>query len=309
MGIHGTIARFLNEMEGVEARTATLDQPSCGLTDGVLDNTDVLIWWAHAAHHKVPDELAVNIRERVNKGMGFIALHSAHLAKPFKLLMGTSCTLRWREGDYERLWCVDPGHPIAEGIPACIDLECRRSASFLHPHPESLVFNGWFRRRAVPLGMLLAAVRCDISSRTKPTRLTITRISSESYATRCAGQPRNRRTVFDCPTHIRSRRWKTRNRTSAGIRFNPKDRIEFSLLFYNMCYTISTYDIGGILMFAAAGLKQHINSFYGIKLLSTRTVIYKRTVRLLLIPQAARELCRTELRRRSTSAPTFRHRE
>jgi trehalose utilization protein len=209
LGIHGTIARFLNEMEGVEARTATLDQPSCGLTDGVLDNTDVLIWWAHAAHHKVPDELAVNIRERVNKGMGFIALHSAHLAKPFKLLMGTSCTLRWREGDYERLWCVDPGHPIAEGIPACIDLECEEMYGefFDIPHPESLVFNGWFSG-----GELFRSGCCwtrgfgrvfyfQPGHETNPTYHNphIQRIICN--AVRWAA-PRNRRTALDCPTHI-----------------------------------------------------------------------------------------------------------
>ena len=99
------------------------------------------------AHREVPDELAQKVREHVNKGMGFIALHSAHLSKPFKLLMGTSCSLRWRDKEYERVWCVNPGHPIAEGIPPFFELEREEMYGefFDIPHPESLVFLGWFR--------------------------------------------------------------------------------------------------------------------------------------------------------------------
>lgn len=145
-GLHGTIAAFLGKEAEFEVRTATLDQPECGLTDEVLDNTDVLIWWAHCKHGDVPDELARNVWERVMKGMGFIALHSAHYSKPFKLLMGTSCSLSWRDGDHELLWCVNPGHPIAEGVPACVELprEEMYGEFFDIPQPESQVFVGWF---------------------------------------------------------------------------------------------------------------------------------------------------------------------
>jgi trehalose utilization protein len=146
-GIHGAIASSLKEMDDVQVHIATLDQPECGLTDEVLDNTDVMIWWGHMAHKKVPDELARKVQEHVNKGMGFIALHSAHLSKPFMFLMGTSCSLRWRDNEYERIWCVNPGHPIAEGIPPCFELESEEMYGefFDIPHPESLVFTGWFR--------------------------------------------------------------------------------------------------------------------------------------------------------------------
>ena len=146
-GIHGTIAEFLNGLDGVEARTATLDQPECGLPDSVLENTDVLIWWGHCAHDQVPDELARKIVEHVNRGMGFIALHSAHMAKPFTRLLGTSCTLRWRDGDFERVWCTAPGHPIAEGLPPVFHLEVEEMYGefFDVPQPETVVFTGWFR--------------------------------------------------------------------------------------------------------------------------------------------------------------------
>ena len=122
LGIHGTLAAYLNTLEGVEARTATLEQPECGLPDEVLNNTDVMIWWGHCGHHLVPDELARKVADRVLGGMGLIVLHSGHYSKPFRLLMGTTCSLRWRDGDFERMWCMNPGHPIAEGVPAWFEL-------------------------------------------------------------------------------------------------------------------------------------------------------------------------------------------
>ena len=99
-GIHGQIKSFLDTQEDIEVRTATLNDPDCGLPPEVLENTDVLIWWGHKAHDEVPDELVERVHDRVLRGMGFIALHSAHFSKPFKRLMGTSCALHWRDGDF-----------------------------------------------------------------------------------------------------------------------------------------------------------------------------------------------------------------
>ena len=48
-GIHAVIAEFL-KCSDISVRTATLDQPECGLTQDVIDDTDVLIWWGHAKH-------------------------------------------------------------------------------------------------------------------------------------------------------------------------------------------------------------------------------------------------------------------
>ena len=122
-GIHKTIADFL-QCEDIQVRTATLDDEECGMTEEVLNDTDVLIWWGHMAHHKVPDEIAFRVRDAVLKGMGFIGLHSAHHSKPFRYLMGTSCNLSWREdGDMERIWTINPAHPIAQGIGRYFELE------------------------------------------------------------------------------------------------------------------------------------------------------------------------------------------
>ncbi len=146
-GIHEAIAAFLGEEADFTVRTATLDDPECGLTQEVLDETDVLLWWGHMAHDRVPDEVAARVQQAVLKGMGFIVLHSGHHSKPFRLLMGTPCNLHWREnGDMERLWVVNPGHPIAQGIGEFFNLEHEETYGevFDVPDPEELVFIGWY---------------------------------------------------------------------------------------------------------------------------------------------------------------------
>ncbi len=147
-GIHGAIAEGLNAVDGVTAGTATLDEPEHGLTDSVLADTDVLIWWGHMAHGQVQDEVVDRVHARVMGGMGLIALHSAHFSKIFKKLMGTSCDLKWREADEkERLWVVRPGHPIVQGIGEYIELEAEEmyGEHFDIPQPDELVFVSWFQ--------------------------------------------------------------------------------------------------------------------------------------------------------------------
>lgn len=143
-GIHGALADALED-EDLEVRTATLDEPNHGLPKEILDATDVLVWWAHIAHDEVPDELVEHVRGRVLGGMGLIVLHSAHFSKIFKILMGTSCDLKWRHDDRERIWTVAPGHPIAEGVGPFIEIEEEMYGEpFDVPPPEELVFVSWF---------------------------------------------------------------------------------------------------------------------------------------------------------------------
>lgn len=145
-GMHNAIKDFL-QSEEIEVKTATLEDEECGLTQEVLDNTDVLLWWGHMAHNKVPDEVAMRVRDAVLKGMGMIFLHSAHHSKPFKLLMGTSCNLAWREhGDMERVWVCNPSHPIVQGIDRFFVLphEEMYGEPFDIPEPEKLILMGWY---------------------------------------------------------------------------------------------------------------------------------------------------------------------
>jgi trehalose utilization protein len=122
-GIHGAIAKGISPLGDFKITSATLAQPQHGLSDEVLDNTDVLIWWAHLAHDKVDDAIVDKVQLRVQSGMGLIVLHSGHYSKIFKRLMGTFCSLKWREADEkERLWNLEPSHPIMQGIPEYFEL-------------------------------------------------------------------------------------------------------------------------------------------------------------------------------------------
>lgn len=147
-GIHGALADALNEADDMEISVATMDQPDCGLTESVLDKTDVIVWWSHHAYDDVPQDIVERVKARVLDGMGLIVLHSAHFARVFKDLMGTSCDLKWRNaGEHERLWVVAPGHPIAEGLGETIDLaqEEMYGEPFDVPPPDELVFISWFK--------------------------------------------------------------------------------------------------------------------------------------------------------------------
>jgi trehalose utilization protein len=146
-GMHSTIAAFLRGA-GFSVRTATLDEPEHGLTAAVLAETDVLTWWGHMAHGEVRDDVVERVHHRVLDGMGLIVLHSGHFSKIFKRLMGTSCDLKWREAnERERLWAVEPGHPIAEGLGEAIEIEREEmyGEHFDIPQPEAVVFISWFQ--------------------------------------------------------------------------------------------------------------------------------------------------------------------
>ncbi len=147
-GIHGAIAQTLNAAGGITASTATLQEPDHGLTVDRLAETDVLLWWGHAAHGDVSDEVSQRVVEAVWSGMGFIALHSTHFAKPFKQLMGSACNLTWREaGERERLWVTSRNHPIAAGLPDHFSLEHEEmyGEPFGVPEPLETVFISWFQ--------------------------------------------------------------------------------------------------------------------------------------------------------------------
>jgi trehalose utilization protein len=144
-GMHGAIAAGLAELLGdaVEVGTATLQEPEHGLSREVLDATDVLTWWGHAAHDEVDDAVVARVHDAVVGGMGLVALHSAHYSKILRALLGTSCSLRWRnDGERELVWTVDPTHPIAAGIPQPIVIDAQEmyGEHFDIPAPDELVF-------------------------------------------------------------------------------------------------------------------------------------------------------------------------
>ena len=146
-GIHEAIAAHLRS-QGMAVGTATLDEPEHGLNDAVLAETDVLIWWGHMAHGEVSDEVVDKVQARVLGGMGLIVLHSGHFSKIFRKLMGSSCDLKWREAnEKERIWVIEPGHPIAAGLGQYFEIPHTEmyGERFDIPAPDSLVFVSWFQ--------------------------------------------------------------------------------------------------------------------------------------------------------------------
>lgn len=153
-GLHVVIADALRRLPGLgrgaamlDVSTATLDEPDHGLGAARLDACDVLVWWGHKAHGQVADTVVERVQRRVLEGMGLIVLHSGHFSKIFRRLMGTNCSLKWREADEkERIWVVEPSHPIAAGLPECFELpyEEMYGERFDVPAPDETVFISWF---------------------------------------------------------------------------------------------------------------------------------------------------------------------
>jgi trehalose utilization protein len=148
-GMHGAIAAGLSELLGdsVVVSTVTQDQPEHGLSEEVLARTDVLTWWGHATHAGVDDSIVDRVQRSVLGGMGLLVLHSGHFSKIFRRLMGTTCSLAWRNsGDTELVWTVNPSHPITAGIPQpiIIDRHEMYGEFFDIPAPDELIFLSTF---------------------------------------------------------------------------------------------------------------------------------------------------------------------
>ncbi len=149
LGIHGTLAGGL-AADDLHISVATMDMPQQGLPSGALNDVDVLVWWGHILHDRVEQRIVEAIITRVNAGMGFVALHSAHHSLAFQRLMGTSCNLAWRDsesGERVRLWCVLPSHPIARGVAMHIEIPADEmyGEPFNVPRPDDVVFINWYQ--------------------------------------------------------------------------------------------------------------------------------------------------------------------
>ncbi len=146
-GMHGAIAAALNADPAISAETATLQEPEHGLSAERLAKTDVLTWWGHRAHGEVSDEVVERVVQRVWEGMGVIVLHSGHFSKVFKRLMGTPCSLKWREaGERERIWVINRSHPIAAGLGEYVEIPNTEmyGEPFTVPEPMETVFITWY---------------------------------------------------------------------------------------------------------------------------------------------------------------------
>ncbi len=150
-GIHGCLAQFFggDHPEIGTVRAFTMYDEEQGFKQEDLNDTDVLIYWAHCCHGQIEDQYVQRIYSRVvHDGMGLIVLHSGHASKIFAKLCGTDTgCLRWRESDdKERIWVMEPQHPICNNLPDYIELPAEETYGerFEIPAPDSLVFMSWF---------------------------------------------------------------------------------------------------------------------------------------------------------------------
>jgi trehalose utilization protein len=145
-GISGALAEHLNKQKEFDAKTAQLSDPEAGLSEATLADTDVLIWFGHRKHNEVPDEIVQRVVRHIReRGLGFIALHSAHFSKPLKVAL--QATGSWssyhNRGWAEEVWVVSPQHPIAKGLK---DFTIEKTEIYTEPFdvpaPEAVILEG-----------------------------------------------------------------------------------------------------------------------------------------------------------------------
>lgn len=151
-GVAATVGAVVrDQLPAASVTVAGLHEPDDGVPESLLDQTDVLVWWGHNAHHNVSEDAVEGVALRIREGLGLVALHSAHHSKLFCRLMGTSCDLQWREagGDEELIWTVDTDHPIAAGIEQPIRLGRHEmyGEPFCIPQPDRVRVHQLVHRR------------------------------------------------------------------------------------------------------------------------------------------------------------------
>jgi trehalose utilization protein len=147
--INTYIASFLEGSHEFEVKVRSLSQPENGLSQEIIDNTDVLIWWSHLYDDEVDDNVVERVVNAVLNGMGFLILHASMGSKPAKRLLGESSNVgKYREiGEKERVWVVNRSHPVVEGMEKEY-FEILKSEMYGEPYgmptPDDTIFISWF---------------------------------------------------------------------------------------------------------------------------------------------------------------------
>lgn len=145
------IAAHLKKQEGLEVRSASFKEPEQGLSDANVDWADVILWWGHAKHNQVNGRAVARIVERVKAGeCGFVAIHSAQGAKPFKSLM----LERFKQDVLAKLPADVDRSKVEfilgkEGAPAVLKQEPKEGKSVITVAPPMCMIRAW-RHDAAP---------------------------------------------------------------------------------------------------------------------------------------------------------------
>ena len=149
--INKAIAGFLGADPALSVTVSHLTMDDCGLSEKLLDETDVLVMWSHMYHDRVSNDAANRVVTAVlQRGMGLLLLHSALFGKIAAQLLGRcSAGGKYREcGERSRVWVVNRAHLICEGLEDdWFDVE--REEMYGEPSgiptPDDLVFISWFQ--------------------------------------------------------------------------------------------------------------------------------------------------------------------
>lgn len=146
--INGAVAEGLRLDDGLSVTTAELVDEGDGVPETELARTDVLVWWGHQLHRYVADDAVDRVVRHVReRGMGFVALHSSHMSKPFTRLIGDDGGLGGVEVDAgaERITVEQRDHPVADGVDK---IELAKEESYNEPFncgkPDAVVFRSVF---------------------------------------------------------------------------------------------------------------------------------------------------------------------
>lgn len=147
--INTYLAGFMSKEEDFEVITRNIHQKENGLSQEILDDTDVLVWWSHLYDDQVSDEVANRVTRAVLNGMGILFLHASLGSKPAKRLLGeNSLDGKYREvGEMERIWVVNRSHFIVGDLEKEY-IEIPGSEMYGEPYgmptPDDIVFISWF---------------------------------------------------------------------------------------------------------------------------------------------------------------------
>ena len=132
------LAAELAKRPGITTRSVGIDDPEQGLSDEILDNADVLIWWGHIRHKEITTETARRILKRVRQGkLSLVVLHSALSSRPFieamhqRSRLDAALALADVDATALHIQLIDPGPEVVrpEGSgPITPSLESKRTA-------------------------------------------------------------------------------------------------------------------------------------------------------------------------------------
>jgi trehalose utilization protein len=92
------IADHLGKQPGISVHSFGLDDSEQGLSQKILSECDVLIWWGHQRQGEVSQQTGKKIVERIKQGTtSLITLHSAHWATPFMEAMNEITKLHTKQ--------------------------------------------------------------------------------------------------------------------------------------------------------------------------------------------------------------------